>query len=317
MDVGVGIDMGGTTIKIGLVKHSQIIAAAKIPASSHTTLSQRLNELADGVDSLLKEHSCTPAGIGIAFPGIVNSDEKRILSKYVKYPDAQKINISSWTTERWGVPFAFENDARAALLGEWQYGAGRGCDNLVLITLGTGVGTAVLINGKMLKGKNYLAGSLGGHVSINLHGDECNCGGIGCVESEASTWALQKNITRSSKFNTSALSREEEINFNTVFMWAGKGDELALEVKENCQRAWTTGIINLIVSYDPERVVIGGGVMNSKDVIIPYVKNMIKKNIWIKDNHIEIVPSEQLEYAGVLGMSYLLTLSGNEYKSVI
>ena len=301
--------MGGTRIKIGLVKDGVILAGTKIPASAHVTLSQRLDEVAEGVDVLLEEHGCTPTGIGIAFPGIVNSDEKRILSRYVKYPDAQKIDISSWTMKRWGVPLAFENDARAALLGEWQYGAGRGCDNLVLIALGTGVGTAALIDGKMLKGKNYLAGNLGGHISINLHGHECNCGNIGCVESEASTWALQKQVAKSSKFGISALSQEEEINFNTVFRWADKGDELALEIKSNCLKAWTMGIINLIISYDPERVVLGGGIMNSKNVIIPYVKEMIKKDIWIKDNHIELVPGEQLEYAGILGMSYLLTLS--------
>jgi glucokinase len=216
MKVGVGIDMGGTSIKIGLVKEGKLLAGTKIQASAHITLSQRLSEIADKIDSFLSDHSCTPTGIGIAYPGIVNSEEKKILSRYVKYPDAQTIDLSLWAQERWGIPLALENDARAALLGEWQYGAGRHCDNLVLITLGTGVGSAVLINGKMLRGKNHLAGNLGGHISINLHGDECNCGNIGCVESEASTWALQKIASRSPKFDESALKLEEEVNFNSL-----------------------------------------------------------------------------------------------------
>src|SRR3990170_7444612 len=110
-----------------------------------------------------------------------------------------------WAMERWGVPLVLENDARAALVGEWQYGAGKDCDNVVLITLGTGVGTAALINGKLLHGKHFLAGSLGGHMSINLHGDVCNCGNLGCVESEASTWALQKLVTRDRNFHSSTL----------------------------------------------------------------------------------------------------------------
>lgn len=317
MEVGVGIDMGGTSIKIGLVKDGKLLAGTKIQAAAHITLSQRLDEIADQVDLFLNDHGCTPFGIGIAYPGIVNSAEKKILSRYVKYPDAQKINLPLWAQERWGIPLAFENDARAALLGEWQYGAGRRCDNLVLITLGTGVGSAVLINGKMLRGRNHLAGNLGGHISINLHGDECNCGNIGCVESEASTWALQKIASRSANFPTSSLRNEKEINFNSVFTWADKGDALALEIKANCLRAWAMGIINLIISYDPERVVIGGGIMNSKDLIIPYVKEMIKKDIWIKDNPIEFAPAEQLEYAAILGMYYLLTLNSKEYKSVI
>lgn len=315
MEVGVGIDMGGTSIKIGLVKGGKLLAGTKIQASAHITLSQRLSEIADKVDLFLSDHGCTPIGIGIAYPGIVNSEEKKILSRYVKYPDAQTIDLSSWAQERWGVPLVLENDARAALLGEWQYGAGRHCDNLVLITLGTGVGSAVLINGKMLRGKNHLAGNLGGHISINLHGDECNCGNIGCVESEASTWALQKIASRSPKFDASALKLEQEINFNSVFAWAEKGDALALEIKANCLRAWAMGIINLIISYDPERVVIGGGIMNSKDVIIPHVKELIKKDIWIKDNPIDFAPAEQLEYAAILGIYYLLT--SKEYRSII
>jgi glucokinase len=203
MEVGIGIDMGGTRIKIGLVKDGSLVAGMKIPASAHITLEERLEEIATQVDLMLKENNCTPSGIGIAFPGIVDSDKSIILSKYVKYPDAKKVNLPAWAKKRWGIPLALENDARAALIGEWQYGAGRNCDNLVLVTLGTGVGSAALINGKLLKGKHYLAGNLGGHISINLHGDECNCGSTGCVESEASTWALKKNVLKSPDFQRS------------------------------------------------------------------------------------------------------------------
>jgi glucokinase len=312
MKVGIGIDMGGTRIKIGLVKDGTLIAGIKIPASAHVTLEDRLAEIAEVVDKLLAEHKCTPSGIGIAFPGIVDSDKSRILSKYVKYPDAKKVNLPEWAMKRWGIPLALENDARAALIGEWQYGAGRNCDNLVLVTLGTGVGSAALIEGKLLRGKHFLAGNLGGHISINLHGDECNCGSIGCVESEASTWALQKNIVKSPDFKTSALAHEAEVSFNTVFDCARKGDALAIRIQENCLKAWSLGILNLILSYDPERVVIGGGIMKSKDLVIPYVQRLIKNDSWINDNHIELVVAEQVEYAAILGMYYLLNLTKGE-----
>jgi glucokinase len=308
MEVGIGIDMGGTRIKIGLVKDGTLVAGTKIPASAHVTLEERLEEIGAQVDLMLKENKCTASGIGIAFPGIVDSDRSIILSRYVKYPDAKKVNLPAWAMKRWGIPLALENDARAALIGEWQYGAGRDCNDLVLITLGTGVGSAALINGKLLKGKHYLAGNLGGHISINLHGDECNCGSIGCVESEASTWALQKNIIKSPDFKTSALAQESEINFNAVFDCARQGDALAIRIQENCLKAWSLGILNMILSYDPERVVIGGGIMKSKDLLIPHVQQLIKNDSWINDNHIELVVAEQVEYAGILGMYYLLTL---------
>lgn len=300
--------MGGTRIKIGLVKDGEILASSLIQASAHVNLEERLMEIGNEADRLLIENKCEPLGIGLAFPGIVDSKENRILSKYVKYPDAQKVNLSEWARRRWHVPLVLENDARAALVGEWQYGAGRECDNLVLITLGTGVGTAAMINGKLLYGKHFLAGSLGGHMSINLHGDVCNCGNLGCVESEASTWALEKLVGRDPDFDASALSKEPEINFSVVFNHAKKADKLAMRIQENSLKAWSLAIINLIHAYDPERVVIGGGIMKSKGLIIPYVQEMITKDTWIKDHVIELVTAQQVEYAGILGMYHLITL---------
>ena len=317
MKAGVGIDMGGTRIKIGLVNDGKIIASSLMEASAHVILNDRLNEIADEVDRLLSEKRCEPIGVGLAFPGIVNSEENKILSKYVKYPDAQRVDLSSWAKTRWQCPLALENDARAALVGEWQYGAGKNCDNLVLITLGTGVGTAALINGKLLHGKHFLAGSLGGHMSINLHGDICNCGNLGCVESEASTWSLQRQVSRSSEYKSSKLSEEPEMNFNVVFRHAREGDKLAVEIRENALKAWSLAIINLIHAYDPERVVIGGGVMKSKDLIIPYVQRMIEKDSWIKDHVIELVTAEQVEYAGILGMYHLIVSHKTGGKAIL
>jgi len=317
MDVGVGIDMGGTRIKIGLVRDGELVVTTNIPASAHVSLAQRLEEIAVEVNRLLELHKLTPRGIGIAFPGIVDAQRKKILSKYVKYPDAREIDLEAWAKKKWRIPLAVENDARAALIGEWQYGAGRNCNDLVLITLGTGVGSAVLTDGKLLRGKYHLAGNLGGHLSINLHGDECNCGHTGCVESEASTWALQKNVPRHPDFKASALALEPEIDFNSVFKCARQGDKFAMQVQENCLKAWAVAIVNLIVAYDPGRVVIGGGIMKSKDVIIPYVENMIKKNNWINDNPIELVAAEQVEYAGILGMYYLLPQVTGDDKTVL
>ena len=317
MEVGIGIDMGGTRIKIGLVSKGTIVAASVISASAHVTLEERLEQIADHIDAMLTENNCAPTGIGIAFPGIVDSDKRIILSRYVKYPDAQNVNLSGWSKRRFGVGFEIENDARAALIGEWQYGAGRGCDNLVLVTLGTGFGTAALIHGKLLKGKHYHAGNLGGHISINFHGDDCNCGSVGCVETEGSTWALQRNITKDPEYATSALSAVSDVNFNTLFEFADQGDALAIRVRENCLNAWATGILNLILSYDPERIVIGGGIMKGNDLIIPQVRNLINRDSWINYYPIDLAVAQQVEYAGILGMYYILNTPKKEHKPVL
>ncbi len=311
MEAAIGIDMGGTRIKIGLVYNGEIVATSVIQSSAHVSLEERLEDIAEDVDQLLKKNKCRPTGVGIAFPGIVDTDENKILSRYVKFPDAQRVNLSEWAQRQWGIPLALENDARAALVGEWKFGAGRNCDNLVLITLGTGVGTAALINGKLLHGKHFLAGSLGGHMSINLHGDVCNCGNLGCVESEASTWALQKIASRYPDFNSSALAKEPALNFDIVFSTARNGDRIAIAIQDHALRAWSLAIINLIHAYDPERIVIGGGIMKSKQLIVPYVQNMIKKDTWINDHVIDLVPAEHVEYAGILGMCHLITVKSS------
>lgn len=316
MEAGIGIDMGGTRIKIGIVNKDEILESSVLPSSAHISLQERLHEIGDHVDLLLEKAQCRPLGVGVAFPGIVDTVSNKILSRYVKFPDAQRVDLSEWARSRWGVPLALENDARAALVGEWQFGAGKGCDNLVLITLGTGVGTAALINGKLLHGKHFLAGSLGGHMSINLHGDVCNCGNLGCVESEASTWALPVIASRYPEFAKSTLSKEPEINFGVVFTHAKNGDRTALAIQDHSLKAWSLAIINLIHAYDPERIVIGGGIMKSKDLIVPYVEKMIKKDTWINDHVIQIAPAEHVEYAGILGMYHLVTISTSSKKEL-
>lgn len=314
-EVGIGIDMGGTRIKIGVVHDGKILYNTKVEAAAHVSLQQRLSELADIIDQVLLKPGYRLTGIGVAFPGIVDSVNSRILSKYVKYPDAQGVDLRLWAQQRWNVPLVAENDARAALVGEWQYGAGKDCNDLLLVTLGTGVGTAVMMDGRMLRGKHYLAGNLGGHMTINLNGNVCNCGNIGCLESEGSTWALDRNIRHAPGFHNSALSKADELSFHAVFTLANEGDALALQTRDHCLRAWSLGIISLVHAYDPQRIVIGGGIMKSKDLILPYVKEMVDRYSWSKDNGVEIVAAEQVEFAGILGMYHLITEYNKENRA--
>lgn len=306
-EVGVVIDMGGTMIKIGLVAAGKILAHTKVDAESRVSLEQRLQRVGDVVDAMLREHGLAPMGVGVAFPGIVDAGNKKILSRYVKYPDAQDFNLAAWAERRWGAPLAVENDARAALIGEWQYGAGQQCDNLVLVTLGTGFGSAVLIEGRLLRGRNHVAGNLGGHMTINVHGRTCNCGNIGCLETECSAWALPEYVRQQPGFAGSALAGEPEITFKAVFAWSLAGDALARDVLAHCLKVWSLGIVSLVHAYDPARIIIGGGIMKSQDVIIPAVRAVVAKHSWVKDNVPEIVPAVQTEFAGVLGMYHALS----------
>lgn len=317
MKVAVGVDMGGTKIKLGLIHDGNVVAQASLPASSHINLITRLSEIADHVDELLAKNNAEPIGIGIAFPGIIDSIRHKVLSKYVKYPDAQDVDFAKWAADRWDIPVAVENDAKAALLGEWQFGSGTGCDDLVLITLGTGVGSAVLLNGKLLSGRNFIAGNLGGHMTINMHGDVCNCGNIGCLETEGSTWALANEVRNNPNFSESALSREDAIDFKNLFKHAAGGDVLAIQIRDKCLKTWSLGIINLIHAFDPEKIVIGGGIMESHHVILPHIHRMIASHSWAKNNPPEVLAATHPQLAGLLGMYHLLTQGKKAHSTLL
>lgn len=275
-----GIDLGGTRVKIGLVEEGVVVAKKVIPARPAGGLATGLLEVGDEIDALLQTMDGKLAGVGLAFPGLVNPVEKKILSTNKAYADAQTFNLESWARQRWDVPFCIDNDARMATVGEWKYGAGRDTDNLVVMTIGTGIGTSAIIEGKLLRGVHFQAGILGGHFSIQYNGRPCNCGNIGCVEAYGSTWCLDAMVKESPAYGSSLLSRTASIDMAAVFDAAAKGDTLAVQTRQVCLDSWSAGIISLIHAYDPEVVVVGGGVMNRSDEVLPYVREKVLPHVW-------------------------------------
>ena len=125
-----------------------------------------------------------------------------------------------------------------AAIGEWKYGAGKGCDNLVMMTLGTGLGTCPVVDGKLLKGAHGLAGILGGHFTINYKGAKCTCPNVGCAEIEASTVSLHDMAHKHSEFSTSKLNAYEKIEYAEVFKFAAEGDKCAFDLLEHSLEIW-------------------------------------------------------------------------------
>lgn len=305
-DIFIGVDFGGTRIKLGLVFEGDIIADANIEAASALTFEQRLVDIAFEMNQLLSAGAYKLTGIGFAFPGIVNFYTGRILSKYVKYPGAENIDLNAWAEANFGVPIAVENDARAALVGEWKHGAGVGSTDLVLVTLGTGVGTGVLVNGAPLRGKNFVGGNLGGHSTINFEGSICNCGNIGCVESESSTWALTQIARTSPEFAASKLAELDVIDFKNLFELAEGEDALAVTLQDRCLKVWSLCVINLVHAYDPQKVIFGGGIMKSSHLILPYIKHMLDEHSWVSSADVDLEVAARPEHAGILGVYELL-----------
>lgn len=304
------IDLGGTKIKIGLVQDNAVIATVSIDSLSANGLRERLPYIKNAVTELLAQQNITLSeieGLGMAVPGIVDSKQKRILSIDKKFGDAPEIDFESWCNEALGLKLSLENDARTALIGEWKYGKAKDYENVVLMTLGTGVGSSAVIEGKLLRGKHFTAGILGGHFIINYKGGICNCGNKGCVETEASTWCIADKVKRSEGFAESKLATEAIIDFESIFRCAANGDVLAKQIKEESLDAWAACAINLIHAYDPEIILLTGGIMASSDYIIPYLQQKTGAHAWTPWGKVKIEAASFPNTAALIGAGYLVT----------
>jgi glucokinase len=305
----IAIDLGGTRIKLGLLTQDAIIAKKIIPADPVNGLAGALQRLHEEIERMLGDHRIPAAsllGIGLAFPGLVNTESKRILSTNKKYDDAPEIDVEEWVENHWGTGFFIDNDARMACVGEWKFGAGQDTNDLVVVTLGTGVGTAVIMDGKLIRGRHFQAGCLGGHFSIQYNGRPCTCGNIGCVEAHASTWSLEERARSSPGFKDSLLSAAPMIDFAALFESAKQNDQLANTIKQECLEIWAAGIINLIHAYDPEVVVLGGGVLNSGSEILPYVMDKVRQHAWCPWGNVQIRATRLFSNACLWGLHYCL-----------
>jgi glucokinase len=305
----IAFDLGGTRMKLCLVSGSKIISKTILPAYSEAGLIPRLVSIEIAVNQLLEKSNVKLielVGVGIAIPGIVDTKNMRVISINKKFADIVNFDFNEWTQKTWGIPCILENDARAALIGEWQYGTGQKCDNIVLVTLGTGIGGAAMIEGKLLHGKHFQAGCLGGHFIINMHGNKCSCGNIGCVESEASSWKLSELFRKHPEFENSKTSNADLLDFELLFHLAAEKDKTAMDILSDCLNAWSAGIITMIHAYDPEMVIIGGGVMKSENQILPYIQQKVNQYAWTPWGKVEVKSAKFTDEAGQLGITYLL-----------
>jgi len=306
----IGIDLGGSHASIAVVKDEKLLACEQVPLDSAQPLRPALDVFAAVIRKLLAEVQLTAEdceGVALGFCGLADARIGRVVSTNKKYEDAPSIDFNAWCQREFGMRFGIENDARMALLGERYAGAARGCDNVVMITLGTGIGGAAMIEGKLLRGKHAQAGCLGGHLPARVGGRACTCGAIGCVEAEASGWALPLMAREWKGFSASKLAQQENIDFQTLFALADAGDRVAGEIREYCLKVWATGAVGLIHAYDPERIVMGGGVMRSATAILPYIQTYVNEHAWTPWGKVRIVAAQLGNDAGLFGAIPLLT----------
>ena len=302
-------DLGGTRMKIGIIRDGNVLAQTVEPANSKAGLAPQLPVLKTAWLRLLGALKLTPracSGISMGFPSLVDTKTGRVLAEYGKYADAMALDLRAWSHRELGLPLAIENDARMALIGEWRAGAGRGVDNLVMMTLGTGLGTCAIIEGRVLRGKHGQAGVLGGHLTVRYGGRRCSCGNVGCAEAEASTAFLAELARTRSNFAASALAREPVLDFAAVFKHAAAGDACAVALRDHSIQVWATLAVNLIHAYDPEMVILGGGIMASAEVILPAVRAYVARHAHTPWGKVQVVASQLSDNAALVAGEWLV-----------
>lgn len=302
-------DLGGTRIKLGIVRDGRVLAEQTIDAQAHNGLAQRLPAMQQTLEQMCQPIGIDPAacrGVGIGFPGIVDVPNRRVTAVYGKFDDAIAMDLPAWFHKHWNLPAVLENDARLATLGEWRHGAGRGCDDLVMVTLGTGIGTSVVMNGRIVRGAHGQAGCLGGHLSVKLDGRRCICGNVGCAETEASTAHLDELARAHPDYAASALAELERIDYAAIFRLAAEGEPVATALRDRSLSVWGAVIVSLIHAYDPQRVILGGGIMRSGEIILPAIRRYIDEHAETPWGRVELCPAELADGAALAGAEVLV-----------
>ncbi len=271
------VDLGGTHASCALVEGVAILAREVVPIRDLALLGPALPAIQAALERLNRDGSAE--GIGFGFCGLVDALSSRVTSTNGKFEDAPEIDLVGWAQSQLGLLLRLENDARLALLGECHAGAGKSQTDVVMFTLGTGIGGVAMIDGRLLHGRHGQAGVLGGHVPVKLGGRRCTCGGVGCAESEASGWALPLVSAEWANFKESALAREE-INFENLFACAANGDRTAIEIQRHCLNVWGATAVAAIHAFDPELLLYGGGVMKSANIVISFIEDYVSRYAW-------------------------------------
>jgi glucokinase len=302
------IDLGGTHATCGLVEDRKLLAWETFDANG-TQLASILPTIEATFRKLVQRESLAPqdfAGIAAGFAGIVDSRSGRILGTNGKYEDGPEIDLDGWSRKALGIPMRIENDARMALLGESFTGAANGFTDVVMMTLGTGIGGVAMIEGKLLRGKHAQAGCLGGHIPVLFTGRTCTCGAIGCAEAEASGWSLPLIVKDWPGVAQSALAKYSNVGFKELFEESAGGDSIAVAIRDRCLNVWAVDAVGLVHAYDPEIIVMGGGVMKSAEVIIPYVERYVQKHAWTPWGKVRVRAAALGNNAALLGAVPLL-----------
>ena len=302
-----GVDIGGTTVKMGIFEEEgKNIAKWEIPTYTENEGARILPDVADSIKTKMEEYKITKEdviGIGVGVPapvtaeGVVNGTA----NLGWKYKEVKK-ELEDLT----GMTAVIGNDANVAALGEMWQGGGKGQKNMVMITLGTGVGSGFIVNGKLIVGENG-AGGEGGHVTVDYNETEsCGCGNKGCLEQYASATGIVRLAKRQLEKETrETLLTKEEVTAKSVWDAVKAGDEVAIEVAEQFGKYLGYGLAIMAAVADPAVFVIGGGVSKAGEILLTYVEKNYKERAFFAHKNAKFALASLGNDAGIIGAAKL------------
>ena len=305
----IGIDLGGTNIAVGVVNENyEIVAHHSVPTGASRPAEDVIRDMGDAVEAVLVKagvsiDQCESMGIGS--PGTCDSEQGVVARAYnLGWFD---VPVCAMLHERFGIPVRLSNDANFAALAETVAGAAIGCENMVLITLGTGVGGGIIIDGKIYAGMRSAGAELG-HTLLVLDGEPCTCGRKGCWETYASATALIRQAKKAAaEHPESLLAQAEEITGLAVFQAADKGDAVAQAVIDQYCVYVAAGFTDLVNSLAPEMILLGGGISRQGERILAPMREYVMNNCFgQKDGAIPVIKAAALgNEAGIIGAAAL------------
>ncbi len=307
----IGIDLGGTNIAVGVVdEYHAIVSRVSVPTLAQRPAEEVLRDMGDAVEAALAKAGLSihaVSSIGVGSPGTCNSSTGVVERAYNL--GWQQVPVCRILSQRFGVPCRLSNDANCAALAEQVAGAAVGYQNVVLITLGTGVGGGILIGGKIYDGMRGAGAELG-HTLLVLGGEPCTCGRRGCWEAYASATALIRQARQAAQAHPDSLLAclpQEQLDGKAVFDAAEQGDETAQAVLERYCEYLGAGIVDVVNALAPEMVLVGGGISRQGDRLLDPVRAYVPQHCFGKAQGAipVIAPAALGNEAGIIGAAAL------------
>lgn len=280
----IGIDIGGTSIKGAIVNDTgKVLTRFAMDVNKNASGEDEVNRFCDVMIKSINDYdsSIKLEGIGIGMPGILDMDKGVVITS-PNLPKWNGLHISKLISKRMGLPVYINNDANVATLGEARFGSGKEYSNLIMLTLGTGVGGGIIIDNKLYDGNKHMGAELG-HMVIRVNGEKCGCGRRGCFEAYASATALIRDTKKEMDKCPDSLMHDVskelgKINAKVVFEASRRGDKAAIRVMKRYVKYLSEGILNYCNIFRPEVVLLSGGVANEGDYLLDQVRHYLKNH---------------------------------------